>query len=173
MEEEKPNSWSLKMTAPMEVAYSVNNIDKMIKFYTEILGFKKVSDATVPAEMTIKNGQTAHGLRVVRLATPYDEWIRFVQAGQPPKPGKVPEYIFDRHGLAYCSFIVKDIDNIVKRLTEKGVKLQSGDEKIEVRAGLFIVYALDPEGNIIEFLEAHDMSTYRPDLFKKEVSSNT
>ncbi len=159
-------SWSLKMTAPLEVAVSVNDVDKMLRFYTEVLGLKKVSDAKVPSEMTKKTGQSAHGLRVVRLATPYGEWIRLIQTGQPPKPGEAPEYVFDRHGLVYVSFLVTDIDGIIKRLKENGVKLQSGDAKIEVRPGLFIVYALDPEGNTIEFLEVPDVSSYRPDLFK-------
>lgn len=163
------SSWSLKMTAPLEVAISVNDMDKMLKFYTEILGLKKVSDAKVPPEMTTKVGQTAHGLRVVRLATPYGEWIRLIQTGQPPKPGGVPQYVFDRHGLVYVSFLVTDIDGIVKRLKENGVKLQSGDTKIEVRPGLFVVYALDPEGNYIEFLEVPDVSAYRPDLFKYRI----
>jgi catechol 2,3-dioxygenase-like lactoylglutathione lyase family enzyme len=159
-------SWSLKMTAPLEVAISVNDMDKMLRFYTETLGLRKVSDAKVPPEMTTKVGQTTHGLRVVRLATPYGEWIRLIQTGQPPKPSEVPQYVFDRHGLVYFSFLVTDIDSIVKRLKENGVKLQSGDTKIEVRPGLFVVYALDPEGNYIEFLEVPDVGSYRPDLFK-------
>jgi len=162
-------SWSLKMTAPLEVAVSVTDMDTMLKFYTEILGLRKVADAKVPPEMTTKVGQTAHGLRVVRLATPYGEWIRLIQTGQPPKPGQVPQYVFDRHGLVYVSFLVTDIDGIVKRLKENGVKLQSGDTKLEVRPGLFVVYALDPEGNYIEFLEVPDVSSYRPDLFKYRV----
>jgi catechol 2,3-dioxygenase-like lactoylglutathione lyase family enzyme len=159
-------AWSLKMTAPLEVAMSVNDMDKMLNFYTEILGFKKVGDAKVPPEMTKKTGQSAHGLRAVRLATPYGEWIRLIQTGNPPKAGEVPQYIFDKHGLVYVSFLVTDIDDILKRLRENGVKLLSGDTKIEVRPGLFIVYASDPEGNCIEFLEVPDVGAYRPDLFK-------
>jgi catechol 2,3-dioxygenase-like lactoylglutathione lyase family enzyme len=159
-------AWSLKMTAPLEVAVSVNDMDKMLLFYIDVLGLKKVSDAKVPPEMTTKVGQTAHGLRVVRLATPYGEWIRLIQTGQPPKPGEVPKYVFDRHGLVYVSFLVTDIDGILQRLKENGATLQSGDKKIEVRPGLFVVYALDPEGNYIEFLEVPDVGSYRPDLFK-------
>jgi lactoylglutathione lyase len=162
-------SWSLKMTAPLEVAVSVNDMDKMLKFYTEILGLRKVSDAKVPPEMTTKVGQTAHGLRVVRLATPYGEWIRLIQTGKPPLPSQIPQYVFDRHGIVYVSFLVTDIDSIVKRLKDNGVTLQSGDTKIEVRPGLFVVYALDPEGNYIEFLEVPDVGSYRPDLFKYRV----
>jgi catechol 2,3-dioxygenase-like lactoylglutathione lyase family enzyme len=159
-------AWSLKMTAPLEVAVSVKDMDKMLLFYIDVLGLKKVSEAKVPPEMTTRVGQTAHGLRVVRLATPYGEWIRLIQTGQPPKPSEVPKYVFDRHGLVYVSFLVTDIDGILQRLKENGATLQSGDKKIEVRPGLFVVYALDPEGNYIEFLEVPDVSSYRPDLFK-------
>ena len=58
------------------------------------------------------------------------------------------------------------MDGIVQRLREHNVTLQSGDAKIEVRPGLFVVYAVDPEGNFLEFLEVPDVTAYRPDLFK-------
>jgi lactoylglutathione lyase len=159
-------SWSLKMTAPIEVAISVTDMDKMLKFYVDVLGLKKFGDATVPPEMTTRVGQTPHGLRVVRLLTPYGELLRLIQTGNPPQPSQVPKFVFERHGVVYVSFLVTDIDSIVKRLKENGVTLQSGDAKIEVRPGLFAVYAVDPEGNFVEFLEVPDIAAYRPDLLK-------
>jgi len=48
----------------------------------------------------------------------------------------------------------------------KDVKLVSGDQKIEVRPGVFVIYALDPEGNYVEFLEYSDIASYRRDLYK-------
>ena len=161
-----PAPWSLKMTAPIEVAISVTDMDSMLKFYVDVLGLKKFGDATVPPEMTTRVRQTPHGLRVVRLLTPYGELLRLIQTGNPPKPDPVPPFVFDRHGVVYVSFLVTDIDSIVKRLKDNGVKLQSGEAKIEVRPGLFAVYAIDPEGNFVEFLEVPDIGAYRPDLFK-------
>ena len=160
------STWSMKMTAPMEVAISVNEMDKMLRFYTEILGLKKFADNQVPPEMTQRIGQTPHGLRVVRLLTPYGEMVRLIQVGKPPQPSQVPRYIFDRHGLIYVSFLVADLDGVLKRLKEHEVKLVSGDQKIEVRPGVFVVYALDPEGNYVEFLEYPDIASYRPDIYK-------
>ncbi len=160
------SSWSMKMTAPMEVAISVNDMNKMLPFYTEILGLKRVADNQVPPEMTSRVGQTPHGLRVVRLLTPHGEMVRLIQVGKPPQPNEVPRYIFDRHGLIYVSFLVADLDGVLKRLKEHEVKLVSGDHKIEVRPGVFVVYALDPEGNYVEFLEYPDIASYRPDLYK-------
>jgi hypothetical protein len=116
--------------------------------------------------MTVRVGQTPYGLRVVRLLTPYGEMVRLIQVGKPPKQNKVPRYIFERHGLIYISFLVADLDGVVKRLKEKDVKLVSGDQKIEVRPGVFVVYALDPEGNYVEFLEYPDIASYRPDIYK-------
>lgn len=160
------SSWSLKMVAPMEVAISVKDMDKMLQFYTEVLGLKKFADNEVPPEMTTRVGQTRHGLRVVRLLTPYGEMVRLIQTGNPPQPKGVPQYIFDRHGLIYVSFLVADLDGVLKRLRENSVELVSGDHKIEVRPGVFVVYALDPEGNYVEFLEYPDIASYRPDLYK-------
>jgi hypothetical protein len=54
----------------------------------------------------------------------------------------------------------------VKRLKKNEVKLVSGEQKIEVRPGVFVVYALDPEGNYVEFLEYPDIASYRRDLHK-------
>jgi predicted enzyme related to lactoylglutathione lyase len=92
--------------------------------------------------------------------------VRLIQVGKPPKPNEVPRYIFERHGLIYISFLVADLEGVVKRLKENGVKLVSGDQKIEVRPGVFVVYALDPEGNYVEFLEYPDIASYRRDLYK-------
>jgi len=163
--DEEP-SWSLKMTAPMEVAISVNNMDKMLQFYTEVLGLKMFADNKVPPEMTARVGQTPSGLRVVRLVTPNGEMVRLIQVGKPPKPNEVPHYIFERHGLIYISFLVADLEGVVKRLKENDVKLVSGEQKIEVRPGVFVVYALDPEGNYVEFLEYPDIASYRRDIYK-------
>ena len=165
MDTTNQSSYSFRMTAPMEVAISVNDIDRMLKFYTEVLGFKKFADNSVPLEMTTRVGQTPHGLRVIRLLTPNGEMVRLIRVGKPPAPGKVPPYIFERHGLIYVSFIVADLDGILKRLKENGVKLVSGEQKIEVRPGVFVVYVLDPEGNYVEFLEYPDIASYRPDIY--------
>jgi len=159
------SSWSFQMTAPMEVAISVNDMDKMLKFYTGVLGLKTFADNEVPPDMTTRIGQTPHGLRVVRLLTPNGEMVRLIQVGKPPVPGEVPRYIFERQGLVYVSFIVSDLETVLKRLREYNVKLVGGDRKIEVRPGVFVVYALDPEGNYVEFLEYSHIASYRPDIY--------
>ena len=44
------------------------------------------------------------------------------------------------------------------------MELASGPRKVEVRPGVFLVFARDPEGNVLEFVEYTDLRAYRPDL---------
>ena len=159
-------SWSLKMTAPLEPGIVCNDIEKMLKFYVGALGLKLVADANTTPEMSRRLGGTPHGYRIVRLQTPYGERIKLVQpAKRPPKPKPVPEWLYERHGIAYLTFVISGIKRVAKHLKEQGVKLIS-DEPTEVRAGVFALYSIDPEGNFIEFVEYPDIASYRPDLVK-------
>lgn len=63
------------------------------------------------------------------------------------------------------SFIVTDLDGILKRLKENGVKLVSRKQKIKVRPEVFVVYAVDPEGNYMKFIGYPDITSYRPDIY--------
>ena len=159
-------SWSLKMTAPLEPGIVCNDIEKMLKFYVGALGLKLVADANTTPEMSRRLGGTPHGYRIVRLQTPYGERIKLVQpAKRPPKPKPVPEWLYERHGIAYLTFVISGIKRVAKHLKEQGVKLIS-DEPTEVREGVFALYSIDPEGNFIEFVEYPDIASYRPDLVK-------
>lgn len=158
-------SWSLKMVVPLEPGIVCIDIDRMLKFYTGVLGLKLVADAKTTPELSKRFGATPYGYRIVRLQTPYGEKIKLVQPNQPPKQNPVPEWVFERHGLAYLTFIIADMKEVVRRLKEHGVKVLS-DEPVEVRKGVFALYCLDPEGNFVEFVEYPDVPSYRPDLFK-------
>jgi catechol 2,3-dioxygenase-like lactoylglutathione lyase family enzyme len=158
--------FSLKMTVPLEPGIVCINIDRMLKYYVDVLGLKLVADAKTPPELSKKFGATPHGYRIVRLQTPYGERIKLVQPNQdPPKQNPVPEWVYQRQGITYLTFVIANMNETVKRLKENGVKLIS-PEPIEVRPGVFALYTLDPEGNYVEFVEYPDVPAYRPDLFK-------
>ena len=163
-------SWSLKMAVPLEPGIVCIDIDRMLEFYTGVLGLELVSDAQTTPEMSKRSGATPYGYRIVRLQTPYGERIKLAQPVKPPRQNRVPEWVHERQGYAYLTFVVADIREVIRRLEEHGVKLLS-DETVEVRKDVFVLYCLDPEGNFIEFVEYPDISSYRPDLFKGRKSS--
>ncbi len=53
---------------------------------------------------------------------------------------------------------------MIRHLDTHGVRLLTGGEKAEPRPGVLVVFAEDPEGNVIEFVEYPDVAAYRPDL---------
>ena len=78
-------SWSLKMTVPMELSISTVDIDRMLKYYTEVLGLKLVADVKAGPEMSTRTGATPHGYRIVRLQTPYGERNQVGAGGKAAK----------------------------------------------------------------------------------------
>ena len=159
-------SWSLRMTTPLETGIVCVDIDRMLDFYTDVLGLKFVSDAEAFPEMSTKFGATPNGFRIVRLQTPYGERIKLIQPKKvPPKFKPSPQWVFERQGTAYITFVIADIQDIATRLKEHEVKLMS-PEPVEIRKGVIALLAQDPEGNFIEFVEYPDLASYRPDLFK-------
>lgn len=158
--------WSFKMVAPLEPGIVCIDMERMLKFYTEVLGLKLVSDAQTTPAMSTKFRATPNGYRIVRMQTPYGERIKLVQPNILPVQNPVPEWVYERHGLAYFTFIVDDMKPILARLKANKVRLIS-EEPVEVRKGVFAQYVLDPEGNYVEFVEFSDIASYRPDLFKK------
>lgn len=154
------------MTVPLEIGIVVNDIQQMIDFYVNIVGLKVVADNEAKAGGSAAVGTTPHGYRIVRLQTPYGERVKFVQTNkETPQPAPVPQWVYQRHGLCYLTFVIADMQEMAKVLKNKGVKMMS-PEPVEVRPGVFCLNVLDPEGNFIEFVEQADPQAYRPDLFK-------
>ena len=157
----------MKMVSPLESGIVCVDIESMLEFYTCVLGLTIMSDAEATSEMSAVFGAAPHGFRIIRLQTPYGDRVKLVQLKNvSPKKNPVPEWVFERHGLAYITFIVKDINEITTRLNEYGVKLVR-PEPVEVRKGFVALFAEDPEGNFVEFVEYEDIASYRPDLFKQ------
>jgi lactoylglutathione lyase len=150
--ENAQQSWTLNMVGPIEPGIVCIDIDRMLKFYTGVLGFKLVSDAETTPENSLKFRTTPHGYRIVRLQPPTGGLIKLVQPRVPPAQIPVPEWVYERQGIAYVTFIVNDMQRVVARLTEHNVKLVS-DAPVEMRKGVFGLYTLDPEGNYVEFVQ--------------------
>jgi lactoylglutathione lyase len=158
--------WSLRMVSPLEPGIVCVDIDRMLEFYTAVLGLKFVTDAEASPEMSSKFGAAPAGFRIVRLQTPYGERIKLVQPKKVLlRQNDVPEWVFERQGIAYLTFVIVDVQEVAERLRKHRVELMS-NEPVEIREGITAIFAQDPEGNFIEFVEYADLASYRPDLLK-------
>jgi lactoylglutathione lyase len=166
MNDSAKSFWSLKMVSPLEPGIVCIDIDRMLDFYTDVLGLKFVSDAEASAGMSTKFGTSPHGFRIIRLQTPYGERIKLVQPKKTvPQQSRIPEWVFEGQGIAYITFVIADVKEVTVRLKKYGVELMS-KEPVEIREGITAIFAKDPEGNFLEFVEYADLASYRPDLFK-------
>jgi lactoylglutathione lyase len=160
------SSWSLRMVSPLESGIVCVEIDRMLDFYTRVLGLKFVSDAEATAEMSAEFGTSPNGFRIIRLQTPYGERIKLVQPKKTLlQPSRVPDWVFEGQGIAYITFVIADVGEVAARLKEHQVALMS-PEPVAIRKGITAIFAKDPEGNFVEFVEYADLAAYRPELFQ-------
>lgn len=153
MNNEVRTPWALKMVSPVEPGIVCVDIDRMMEFYSGVLGLKLVSDAETSPEMSAEFGATPYGYRIVRLQTPCGEKIKLVQPAQVlARTNQPKEWVFERPGFAYITFVIENVRDVVERLRGMGARLISL-EPVEIRKGLIAIFAEDPEGNFVEFVE--------------------
>jgi len=160
----RPDDWALKMAAPLEPAIVCFDTERMLKFYVGILGLKVVADVMASPAIGKAIHISHHGYRIMRLQTSYGERVKLIQSNVPPEPHPERDYVYECLGLAYLTFIVSNMKEILPKLEQENIKILS-DGVVEVRPGVFALFIKDPEGNFIEICEYPDIASYRPDLF--------
>jgi predicted enzyme related to lactoylglutathione lyase len=118
----------------VNVRYMVNDVEASIAFYTTLLDFEVLTDAS-PAFADIKRGN----LRVL-LSGPKSSAGRPMSDGVVPGPG----------GWNRIHFIVADIDKEITRLSEAGGTFRN--DMVEGPGGKQILLQ-DPSGNLIELFQ--------------------
>jgi lactoylglutathione lyase len=72
--------------------------------------------------------------------------------------------VFDRPNVSYLTFIIADVNAVLRRLRDSGVTCMTGDQAIQSRPGLLVAFLRDPEGNVVELVQYDHVAAYRPDL---------
>jgi catechol 2,3-dioxygenase-like lactoylglutathione lyase family enzyme len=118
----------------VNVRYMVDDVDEAIAFYTELLGFELLTNAS-PAFADVRRGN----LRLL-LAGPTSSAGRPMPDGTKPGPG----------GWNRIHFIVDDIDTEVARLRDVGARFRN--DIIEGPGGKQILLE-DPSDNVVELFQ--------------------
>ena len=118
----------------VNVRYMVDDVDEAIAFYTELLGFELLSNAS-PAFADVRRGN----LRLL-LAGPTSSAGRPMPDGTKPEPG----------GWNRIHFIVDDIDTEVARLRDGGARFRN--DVVEGPGGKQILLE-DPSDNVVELFQ--------------------
>jgi len=139
----------------------VSNLERSVRFYTELLGFKEVRRAHLEGEW-IESIIELKGVRanVVYIVAPAGEPRLELLCFDSPKGEAIPaNSIANTIGIRHIALRVKDIHATAKRLKEAGVQVIG--KTVEVPTSVvthdaghkILCYFLDPDGILLELAE--------------------
>lgn len=146
--------------APMEVGFAVADVDRVLAFYRDVLGMKLLTDITMPAATSRAAGLAPDGYRVVRLESSGGDRLKLAQTAASRESVRATDYPMQRRGSAYVTFIVDDLPALHARLRQAGTRIAS-DGIVDLRPGVTMLLATDPEHNWLEFVHYDDLAAYR------------
>jgi catechol 2,3-dioxygenase-like lactoylglutathione lyase family enzyme len=131
----------------------VRDLDRMIQFYTQDLGLKLLlaADSTAPPEGD-HTGVPGARRKLVFVGCENGHQIELVHYFEPP----AQDGYLDKHqfGATHVCFNVDDMDELYRELSDKGVRFVTEPKYKTLDEGrIAIVYAQDPEGNWLEFIQ--------------------
>ena len=134
----------------------VSNIERSVKFYTEVIGFKEAPGFSVDASLTKDAGLDDQPLKIHVLVLgdgPTATKLKMMEVpGVDTKKGD-PTMIHSQFGYRYISIFVVDLNASLERLTKAGIKpLGKGPVPIPGPGGLQLAVVRDPDGNLIELI---------------------
>lgn len=131
----------------------VEDLDKSVKFYTEVIGMVKTGEFSVPAEKCKELGLSNLKLDVTVLkledSPNATEW-KLMSVGKKANHPK-QKYMTDDTGMQYTTILVNHIDPFIERCKKHQVKILSG-EPSQLGENRFFILIQDPDGTFIELI---------------------
>jgi lactoylglutathione lyase len=152
----------MKVTAPFEPALCAHDFDRMLRFYTEVLGMSVFSIDDIGESASVAARLSPGAYRIARLETQGGDRLKLVAPKHPPQSQPARQWAMERGGFAYLTFIVPDLHAVMVALKAAGMTFPTGEQPVAFRAGVELFFACDPEGNCLEFVQRNDLATYRP-----------
>ena len=140
----------------------VQDIEKQVAFYRDVIGLRVVRDKEVVAPETGDHtGFPDVHRRLVFLGSDNGEhMLELIYYFNPPSP---VGHQLEHHQVnsVHICFNVNNLDDIYIDLSEKGVRFFTPPKVINRPVGgrVGICYAQDPEGNWLEFIEEFNEET--------------
>jgi len=121
----------------LDVGIVTTNAERMMAFYSEVLGFTAEKPVVFPGVGTVN--RLAVGESTLRIFAPDKE----LPAANTPN-----DSIYAAPGIRYLTLVMSNLDEVVDACREFGVNISR--PVTEVRPGVFATTIQDPDGNWIE-----------------------
>ena len=132
------------------VAVASRDIDRLLTFYRDLLGWEVVTDwgwptGTIAADrITALPGSAAHSV-MLRNGNAYLELFQYT--APEPGPGDPNRRVCDP-GITHLCLDVTEVDAEYERLSAAGMVFHSPPQ--DVAPGVRTTYGRDPDGNVVE-----------------------
>lgn len=126
------------------VAIRVKDIDKMLHFYIDGLGFSEA----------FKINNDDGSLRIVYLHISQGQYLELCLGGDERTPFDDAKTL----GVRHISFVVDNMEKAKKEMEARGVVFDS--EVLKLRDNNLTVFFFDPEGNKLEMVETKEDSPH-------------
>ena len=144
----------MQQTSPLEVGIPVIDMERMLAFYGSVLSCEKVRRADIPAALSQGLTAAADGYLNVWLRTPGGEVIKLMRPPKAPRLRPPSTALSEITGIAYLTFYCTDIEQTLALAEQQGARLRSDRGLLDGSAGVKLCFFEDPEGNVIELVEA-------------------
>jgi len=140
------------MKAIHHTAISTGDLDRLIKFYRDLLGFEIESEFSWDkgadmADTIIGLKNSAAKAAMLSLG---DFRLELFQFSSPqPKLSNTNRPVCD-HGLTHLAFMVDDLDAEYERLVSSGMVFHCPPQYLGTTK---VTYGRDPDGNVVELME--------------------
>jgi catechol 2,3-dioxygenase-like lactoylglutathione lyase family enzyme len=135
------------------VAISTGDMDRMLAFYRDLLGFELISDLRWPRGTEVADritGLADSSARGAMLRKGNAHVELFQYESPDPKTGDPDRPVCD-HGITHICLDVSDLDAEYERLVAAGMRFHCPPQQLgpDVRT----TYGRDPDGNVVELQE--------------------
>lgn len=139
-------------------SFTVNNMERSVAFYRDILGMKLVWDSlqagvqfkgTIADNLTNCPGTELH-IVFLGINERLIELVEYTPKGKPLVDHKASDT-----GSAHICFQTEDIQGLHKKLSEHGVRLHCAPQNL---GGVWVMYFRDPNGIILEAMEGDPLA---------------
>ncbi|HEY9671557.1 MAG TPA: VOC family protein [Waterburya sp.] len=143
--------------AVASVSMTVSDMDRILKFYTEVLPFRKISDVEVWGnEYEHLQGVFGMRMRVVQLQLG-DEVIELIDYLTPEGQPIPADSRSNDHWFQHIAIVVSDMDEAYQHLRQHNIQHVSTapqrlPDYIPAAAGIEAFYFRDPEGHNLEII---------------------
>lgn len=140
------------MTRPFEVGVVVRDLELMERFYCDVLGLRAEHRSRIPESIGGPAGLGGE-LVVVWLRVPSGGCVKLILPRSAPVSVGAAPWSAGRPGLSYLTFHFDDVDPVVVALSAAGARPLS-DPVVVLARGRRISFWADPEGNVVELVDA-------------------